>query len=76
MINEEVLAAVKSGRFHIIGVDSIVDAMEILTGQSWDKEQLSIRANILATLKHFNRLRSEPKKRFKGVHSQRQNRFF
>lgn len=59
MIGEEVLAAVQKGRFQIICVDSVADAMEILTGQSWEKEQLSIKASILSTLKHFNRLRSE-----------------
>jgi len=58
MISEEVLSAVNSGKFHIISVDSIADAMEILTGQSWEKEQPSIRSRIVATLKHFNRLRA------------------
>lgn len=59
MINEEVLAAVQSGRFQIIAVDNVADAMEILTGQSWEKGQPSIKEKILATLRHFNRLRSE-----------------
>lgn len=59
MINESVLAAARNGRFNIIGVDSVADAMEILTGLRWDGDQRSIKARCLAALKHFNRLRDQ-----------------
>lgn len=59
MINEEVLNAAKEGKFNIISVDTIADAMEVLTGIGWDGDQKSIKARTMATLKHFNRLREQ-----------------
>lgn len=57
MLNEEVIDAVNKGKFQIIGVDHISEAMEVLTGVSWDGGQQSLKALSLATLKYFNRLR-------------------
>jgi predicted ATP-dependent protease len=59
MINEEVLAAAKNGTFRIVSVDTVGDAMEILTGLGWEGEQKSIKARAMATLKHFNRIRDQ-----------------
>ncbi len=59
MINEEVLEAAKNGSFRIVSVDTVGDAMEILTGIGWEGEQKSIKARAMATLKHFNRLREQ-----------------
>ncbi len=59
MISEDVLLAAKSGKFKIISVDTVGEAMEILTGCGWDGEQKSIKARAMATLKHFNRLREQ-----------------
>ena len=68
MLSEDVVKAVQEGSFSIISVSNIMEAMEILTGMSWDKEQHSIRNSCLTTLKHFNRLRdrTEPKKMAKN----------
>jgi predicted ATP-dependent protease len=57
MINEEVIEAVKQGTFTIITVETVTDAMEILTGISFSGDQRSLSARCLASLKHFNRLR-------------------
>lgn len=57
MLKAEVLEAVKSGEFHIIAVDNIGDALEVLTGIGWNGGQRGIQARCIATLKHFNRLR-------------------
>jgi lon-related putative ATP-dependent protease len=59
MINEEVLAAAEKKHFNIIGVDSVADAMEILTGLHWDGDEQSIKARCLAALRHFNYLREQ-----------------
>ena len=57
MIGEDVLAAAEKKRFNVIGVETVADAMELLTGLSWDGEQRSIKARCLAALRHFNHLR-------------------
>jgi len=57
MLKEEVVEKNKSGVFNIISVDTIEDAMESLTGVSFDKGKDSIKSRCLATLKHFNKLR-------------------
>ncbi len=59
MLSEEVLLAAQKGSFQIISVDTVADAMEVLTGIGWDGDQKSIKARALATLKHFNRLRDQ-----------------
>lgn len=57
MLNDEVIEAVHKAAFHIISVDTVADAMEVLTGLPWSDGQLSIESRCLLTLKHFNRLR-------------------
>lgn len=57
MLNEEVVEGVKQGQFTIISVDTVLDAMEILTGISFNGDQRSLTSRCLASLKHFNRLR-------------------
>lgn len=57
MLNDDVIEAAKQGRFRVVSVDNIADAMEILTGIDWEGDQRSLKARCLATLKHFNRLR-------------------
>lgn len=61
MINEDVALAVEKGSFQIIGVDSIGEAMEILTGKSWEKEKPSLKDSVVKTLKYFNDIRSTQK---------------
>lgn len=75
MLNEDVVKAVEKGEFQIISVDTVMDAMKILTGIDWDNGLQSISARCLSTLKHFNRLRDahlgqhseEPKKKEKII---------
>lgn len=57
MLKDEVIDAVTTGHFRIIAVDNVFDAMEVLTGMSWDGGQRGLEARCLMTLKHFNRLR-------------------
>jgi lon-related putative ATP-dependent protease len=57
MLNEEIIDAVEKGKFQIISVDNIAEAMEILTGISFNKGQRSLSARCIANLKTFNYLR-------------------
>lgn len=59
MLNDEVVEAVEKGHFQIICVDTVMEAMKILTGIEWENEVQSISARCLATLRHFNRLREQ-----------------
>ena len=57
MLSEEAIEACENGSFFVVTVDTIVDAMEILTGLNWSGDKNSLEQRCLATLKHFKRLR-------------------
>ncbi len=57
MLDEEVIDAIKAGKFKIVAVDTVAEAMELVTGITFDGGQKSIKARCLETLKHFNQLR-------------------
>lgn len=59
MLSEEVIQAVDKGIFFVISVDTVQDAMEILTGLQFGDSQNSLSARCLANLKHFHELRRE-----------------
>lgn len=57
MLKEEVIEAVSNQKFLIIGVETIEDAMEVLTGVSFHGDSNSIKNRCINTLEHFNNLR-------------------
>lgn len=57
MLKEEVLQAVSEGKFKIISVGNIEDALEILTGITFDGDKTSLKSRAIEKLKHFNYLR-------------------
>lgn len=57
MLNEDVISAISKGFFHVISVDSVSDAMSILTGIEFKGHEDSLHARCLKNLKHFNNLR-------------------
>lgn len=59
MLSEEVIQAVDKGIFFVISVDTVQDAMEILTGLQFGDSQNSLSARCLTNLKHFHELRRE-----------------
>ncbi|MDA0713153.1 MAG: AAA family ATPase [bacterium] len=58
VLKEEVIAAHKEGKFTIYTVNTFHDAIELLTGRSWDKGKNSLKSSIMDTLKRFHKIRS------------------
>ncbi len=58
MLNEEVVQACKNDTFTIYAVDTLEQAIELLTGRSWSKGDNPLRQSIFRTLEHLQSLRS------------------
>ncbi|MBH2006397.1 MAG: AAA family ATPase [Myxococcaceae bacterium] len=56
-LREEVVQACESGQFEIYGVKTFYEAIELLTGLSWDSV---LEAKILKSLTHFRDLSAQP----------------
>ena len=54
VLNEEVVQACQDGIFEIYAVQTVEEAMELLTGKSFEKE---LKPEIVKTLEHFNQMR-------------------
>lgn len=57
MLNEEVVAACQAGTFEIYAVDTIEDALKLITRRFWDKGDDALRPAIITTLKRFHEMR-------------------
>jgi lon-related putative ATP-dependent protease len=58
MLDEDVIDACRAGRFHIRTVETLEDAMEILTGKPWAKGKGAIEPAILAALEKLAAVQS------------------
>lgn len=61
MLNEEIVESAKKGTFRIICVETVQEAMELLTSLSWDKGPDSILQKCIESLEHLNNIRSQKK---------------
>lgn len=57
MLSQEVIQAVKKGKFQVISVDKVTEAMKVLTGVDWDGSRNSLQQRCLTQLTKFNNLR-------------------
>jgi len=57
VLKEEVIQACVDGTFVVYTVDRFEEAIEIITNRSWEKGAKSLKASIIETLKHFQKLR-------------------
>lgn len=57
MLNEEVVAACQAGAFEIYTVDTIEDALKLLTRRFWDKGDNPLKPAIFAMLERFHDIR-------------------
>lgn len=58
MLDEDAAEAAHAGRFKVRSVDSIEDAMEVLTGRKWDSGKAPLRDTILATLERLTEVQA------------------
>jgi lon-related putative ATP-dependent protease len=63
MLDEDAMEAAHAGRFKVCAVDSIEDAMEILTGRSWDKGKTPLRELILEALERLTEVQARAEHR-------------
>ncbi len=61
MLKEEIVESCKKGLFNIISAQNVEDAMELLTGLSWEKGPEALKKRCLSTLEHFNMLNAQDK---------------
>jgi len=57
MLREEVVAACQAGNFDIFTVDTIEDALKLMTRRFWDKGDDAIKPAIMKMLKRFHEMR-------------------
>jgi len=61
MLDEEVVAAAAEGRFPVFGVDTLEDALFLLTGRQWDKGDDALEPAIINKLHHLASLYAAPR---------------
>ncbi len=57
MLREDVLESAEKGTFQIFAVDTLEDAMQILTGRSWDKGDDALKVAIMKNLERLHEVR-------------------
>jgi len=62
MLDEDVMKGVASGKFRVVAVDTIEDALEVLTGRKWDKGKDALKTAITARLVELAKIQ-EPARR-------------
>lgn len=73
MLKDEVVEDCKTGKFHIFSVDTLEDALHILTGRPWNDGEKALKPSILDTLKRFHEIR--PSKSFRKTLKKEANTF-
>jgi predicted ATP-dependent protease len=61
MLNEEVTEACKRGEFKVYAVETLEDALFLLTGRKWDEGKDALKPTITETLEHLQRIRFAPR---------------
>ena len=56
MLNEDVLQAVSHGGFKVYVVETLEEAMTLVTGRSWDEGEWSITRAVTDQLKELRRI--------------------
>jgi len=61
MLSEEVTEACKNNEFKIFAVETLEDALFLLTGRKWDEGKDALKPAIRETLEHLQRIRFTPR---------------
>jgi lon-related putative ATP-dependent protease len=56
MLDEDVIEGCKAGKFSVITVETLEDALEVMTGRKWDKGKDNLKAAVIARLQELAKL--------------------